>query len=93
MGLRTIAPSTGNSYGVRTAEPAGIYRQATPTEFTHRRKLSRRIELLGARESLKETAAVPTRTLSAVSDGFNHSQIGSVELGGRFEVDRLLKIV
>ena len=88
--------SIGNSYGVLTAERVGIYRKATPTEFSHDRpegKLSRRIELLGARESLKETAAVPTRTLGAVGDSFDDLQISSIEAGCCFKIDRLLKIV
>jgi hypothetical protein len=37
VGLRTkcTKPGSGNSYGVRTVERAGIYRQATPAEFSH----------------------------------------------------------
>jgi hypothetical protein len=46
-----------------------------------------------ARESLKETAAVPTWTLGAVGDSLDDLQIGSVELSSGFKVDRLLKIV
>jgi len=33
-------PGTGNSYGVRTVERAGIYRQVTPPEFVPQRGLS-----------------------------------------------------
>ena len=55
--------------------------------------LSRRNVLLGVRESLEETAAVPTRTLGAVGDSFDDLQISSIEAGSSFKVDRLLKIV
>ena len=56
-------------------------------------KLSRRNDLLGARESLKETAAVPTRTLGAVGDCLDDLKVSCVKLSGGFKVDRLLKIV
>src|SRR5882724_5126698 len=65
-----------------------------PSELVAPSELSfRRNELLGGRGSLKETAAVPTRTLGAVGDSFDDLQISSVELSRGFEVDRLLKIV
>ena len=35
----TIAPGTGNSYGVRTVARGGIYRQVTPTEFGAQMKM------------------------------------------------------
>ena len=44
---------------------------------------------LGASKSLEETGAVPARTLGTVGDGFDDSQIGVVEFGRGFKVDRL----
>jgi len=48
---------------------------------------------LGAGESSKETAAVPTRALCAVGNRFDNLLISSVEVGSGFKIDGLLKIV
>jgi hypothetical protein len=97
VSLRAIAPRKAQVTPTefeRLNVLASIDRQLLGVQpWTDRGKLSRRDVPLGARESLKETAAVPTRTLGAVGDSFDDLQIISIELGGGFKVDRLLKIV
>jgi hypothetical protein len=48
---------------------------------------------LGAHESFKETAAIPTRALGAIGNRFDNLLISSVEAGSGFKIDGLLKIV
>jgi len=48
---------------------------------------------VGARESFKETAAVPSRALGAIGNRFDNLLISSVEAGSGFKIDGLLKIV
>ena len=97
VSLRPIAPSQAQVTPTEF-EPLNVLvsidRQLLRSSAMDRHEeLSRRNELLWARESLKETAAVPTRTLDAVGDRFDDLQIGSIETGRCFKVDRLLKIV